>query len=133
MTADRTVREPARDLPVYAETEVLVVGGGPAGFAAAVSASRAGAEVTLVERYGHLGGLATGGLVIWYFLVNGFTYPGMEEMGERFNIPSMLYPEVSIRSLLPGPLAVFIATILASLYPIWHLRKLRPIEALQTV
>ncbi|MEN8206502.1 MAG: FtsX-like permease family protein [Pseudomonadota bacterium] len=90
-------------------------------------------ESAVLALTGMLIGMLTGGLVIWYFLVNGFTYPGMEEMGERFNIPSMLYPEVSIRSLLPGPLAVFIATILASLYPIWHLRKLRPIEALQTV
>jgi hypothetical protein len=60
-----TVREPARDTPVYAETDVLVVGGGPAGCAAAVAARRLGAEVLLVERYNHLGGLSTGGLVIW--------------------------------------------------------------------
>jgi 2-polyprenyl-6-methoxyphenol hydroxylase-like FAD-dependent oxidoreductase len=60
-----TVHEPARETPVYAETDVLVVGGGPAGCAAAVAARRLGAEVTLVERYNHLGGLSTGGLVIW--------------------------------------------------------------------
>ena len=57
--------EPARETPVHAETEVLVVGGGPAGCAAALAARRAGAEVLLVERYNHLGGLSTGGLVIW--------------------------------------------------------------------
>lgn len=57
--------EPARDIPVFAETDVLVVGGGPAGTAAAVAAGRMGADVTLVERYNHLGGLSTGGLVIW--------------------------------------------------------------------
>jgi hypothetical protein len=62
----RTVREPAREIPVHAVTGVLVVGGGPAGFAAALAARRAGAsEVLLVERYNHLGGLSTGGLVIW--------------------------------------------------------------------
>ena len=44
---------------------MLVVGGGPAGCAAAVAARRLGAKVTLVERYNHLGGLSTGGLVIW--------------------------------------------------------------------
>jgi hypothetical protein len=60
-----TVHEPPRDTPVHAETDVLVVGGGPAGCAAAIAARRAGARVTLVERYNHLGGLSTGGLVIW--------------------------------------------------------------------
>src|ERR1700688_2300635 len=61
----KTVLEPARDVPVFAETDVLVVGGGPAGTAAAIAAARLGAEVLLVERYNHLGGLSTGGLVIW--------------------------------------------------------------------
>ncbi len=63
--ASLTVTEPARETPVHAITQVLVVGGGPAGFAAALAARRAGAEVLLVERYNHLGGLSTGGLVIW--------------------------------------------------------------------
>jgi NADPH-dependent 2,4-dienoyl-CoA reductase/sulfur reductase-like enzyme len=61
----RTVTEPAREIPVHAVTEVLVVGGGPAGTAAALAARRAGADVLLVERANHLGGLSTGGLVIW--------------------------------------------------------------------
>jgi FAD dependent oxidoreductase len=61
----KTVREAARDIPVFAETDVLVVGGGPAGTAAAIAAARLGADVLLVERYNHLGGLSTGGLVIW--------------------------------------------------------------------
>jgi hypothetical protein len=61
----RTFREEARDTPIFSETDVLVVGGGPAGTAAAVSAARLGADVTLVERYNHLGGLSTGGLVLW--------------------------------------------------------------------
>jgi hypothetical protein len=61
----KTIAEPARDVPVFAETDVLVVGGGPAGTAAAVAAARLGADVMLVERYNHLGGLSTGGLVIW--------------------------------------------------------------------
>ncbi|MCK6451289.1 MAG: FAD-dependent oxidoreductase [Alphaproteobacteria bacterium] len=61
----RTYREAAREIPVLAETDVLVVGGGPAGTAAAIAAGRLGGEVMLVERYNHLGGLSTGGLVIW--------------------------------------------------------------------
>ena len=58
-------REPGRDIPIYRKCDVLVVGGGPSGTAAAVAAGRLGAEVTLLERYNHLGGLSTGGLVIW--------------------------------------------------------------------
>lgn len=59
-----TVSEPARETPVVAETDVLVVGGGSAGLAAAVAARRQGARAMLVERYGSLGGLATNGLII---------------------------------------------------------------------
>jgi 2-polyprenyl-6-methoxyphenol hydroxylase-like FAD-dependent oxidoreductase len=60
-----TVLEPAREIPVFDAVDVLVVGGGPAGTAAAVAAARRGARTMLVERHNHLGGLATGGLVIW--------------------------------------------------------------------
>ena len=56
--------QPAREIPVFHETDVVVVGGGPAGFAAALAASRAGAKVALVERYGSLGGLFTNGMVL---------------------------------------------------------------------
>ncbi|MGB9826606.1 MAG: FAD-dependent oxidoreductase, partial [Desulfofundulus sp.] len=45
------------DLPVLAETEVLVVGSGPAGLAAAIGAAREGVDVLLVERYGCFGGV----------------------------------------------------------------------------
>jgi len=58
------VSEPGRQTPVIAETDVLVVGGGPAGQAAATAAARAGAEVLLLERFGYLGGLASGGMVL---------------------------------------------------------------------
>lgn len=54
-----TITEPARTLPVYGEFDVVVVGGGPSGLAASVSAARHGAKVLLVERYGFLGGMGT--------------------------------------------------------------------------
>jgi len=60
----KTVEEPARQLEVYKEAEVVVVGGGPAGVSAAIAAARNGADTILIERFGHLGGMATGGLVI---------------------------------------------------------------------
>src|SRR5438270_13192247 len=58
------ITEAARETPVVAETDVLVVGGGPAGLCAAIAAARSGARVILTERYPHLGGLASGGEVI---------------------------------------------------------------------
>jgi len=55
----KTIEEPARRVPVYGEYEVVVLGGGPAGIAAAVAAARAGRRTLLVERYGFLGGMGT--------------------------------------------------------------------------
>jgi hypothetical protein len=63
--SSRIIHEPLQPVPVHTECDVLVVGGGPAGTAAAVAAARLGADVVLLERYNHLGGLSTGGLVIW--------------------------------------------------------------------
>ncbi|MEX0785705.1 MAG: FAD-dependent oxidoreductase [Dehalococcoidia bacterium] len=59
-----TVQVPAQRVPVVARCDVLVVGGGSAGIAAAIAACRQGADVVLVERYGYLGGLASGGLIV---------------------------------------------------------------------
>jgi hypothetical protein len=62
--SDLRVAPGAVDCDVVAKSDVVVVGGGPAGVAAAVSAARAGASVTLLERYAALGGLASGGMVL---------------------------------------------------------------------
>lgn len=58
----KTIHE-TKETPVVAECDVLVAGGGPAGMAAAVAAARHGAKTILIERYGYLGGMATGGIV----------------------------------------------------------------------
>ena len=64
MSSSEIVTRPATDVPVVATAGVVVVGGGPAGVAAAVSAARNGAPTILVERYPYLGGLASGGMVL---------------------------------------------------------------------
>ncbi|MFM6992034.1 MAG: FAD-dependent oxidoreductase [Rhodoferax sp.] len=90
--------EPARDIQVYRDCEVLVVGGGPSGTAAAAAAARMGADVALLERYNHLGGLSTGGLVIWIdrmndwagqLVIRGFA----EELFDRLPPGSVAGPE----------------------------------------
>ena len=58
------IRVEGDDVPVVADCDVVVVGAGPAGHCAAVSAARNGASVTLLERYHHLGGMASGGMVL---------------------------------------------------------------------
>jgi hypothetical protein len=64
MSTQETITEPASQARIAARSDVVVVGGGPAGFAAAVAARREGCSVTLVERYPFLGGLASGGMVL---------------------------------------------------------------------
>jgi hypothetical protein len=57
------ITEPPRETPVAGETDVLVVGGGPAGVGAALAAARTGARTAIVEHYGFLGGMWTAGLL----------------------------------------------------------------------
>ncbi|HWP50281.1 MAG TPA: FAD-dependent oxidoreductase [Clostridia bacterium] len=66
-------QEPSQNIPVQAECDILILGGGSAGHSAAIAAARAGAKnIILLERYGYMGGDVTGGYVImvpnlsWY-------------------------------------------------------------------
>ncbi len=77
----KTYTEPAREIPVIAETEVLVAGGGPAGIGAALGAARAGAKVMIVEQSNALGGMATSGMMSHWS--GGTDSPLREEIMKR--------------------------------------------------
>jgi ABC-type lipoprotein release transport system permease subunit len=78
-----------------------------------------------------VGVLLGGGLIVW-FGVHGFSYPGMDEMAERFNMPSRIYPQLQLVPLLLGPLIVYAGTLIASIYPAARLNWLQPVQAMRT-
>jgi len=65
----KVYHEPGRDIPVARHVDVVVVGGGPAGLAAAIASARNGASTVLLEQFGYLGGTATASLMA---CINGF-------------------------------------------------------------
>lgn len=111
----KTYTEPAHDIPITRNVDVLVIGGGPAGLAAAIASARQGAQTVLIERFGYLGGTATASLMA---CINGFrnqvepdttqTVRGIAEeivlqLKERDGLGKSPYPQKSY-STEPGQL-----------------------------
>ncbi len=90
-------------------------------------------ESVVMAITGFVLGAGAGILLTLYFNVYGFSYPGMAEIAAEFNMPSVIYPLINFTSVTLGPTIVLIATILAALYPAAHLRRLRPVDAMETV
>jgi ABC-type lipoprotein release transport system permease subunit len=88
-------------------------------------------ETALMGLLGMLLGAALGGVLTLYFTINGFAYPGMEELAANFNLPSRFYPRATLLTLFSGPLVVFVFTVLAALYPAIRLHWLQPVEAMR--
>lgn len=101
MTATTECHEPARTLPVSGRFDVVVVGGGIAGVAAALGAARTGVSVCLIEKLYGLGGLATLGNVIVYLpLCDGRgrqVMAGVTEELLRLSVEDVRYPNKSAR------------------------------------
>ena len=68
-----------------------------------------------------------------YFAYYGLSFEGMEEIASVYNMPSTLYPQISLESILIGPLVIFIFTIISALYPAIKIRKLQPVEAMRKI
>lgn len=89
-------------------------------------------EAALMALIGFALGLFLGWLLTLYFHANGFSYPGMEELAERFNLPGKMYPSITLGSMLLGPAVVFAFCLLAAVYPALRLFRLRPVDAMRT-
>ena len=88
-------------------------------------------ETALMGLLGLVLGALVGAAFTAWLGIRGFTMPGMEEMAAMFNLPSRIYPEVTLLTALIGPAVVFLFTLLASVYPAWRLRRLHPVEAMR--
>jgi ribulose 1,5-bisphosphate synthetase/thiazole synthase len=89
---------------VVGDVDVVVVGGGPSGVAAAISAARNGVKVTLVERYPYLGGMATGGLVLLLIEYDRYEYGILKENVERLvKLPNAIALPPRKRPWILGP------------------------------
>ena len=88
-------------------------------------------ETAIMGVIGLLFGALLGGLFTLWFSVNGFAYPGMDEMAAQFNLPARFYPQVTTLTLFAGPAVVFVFTLLAAVYPALRLNRLRPVDAMR--
>ena len=88
-------------------------------------------ETMLMALIGLVLGVFLGWLVAYYFNSVGFTYPGMEEVAAKFNLPGKMYPSVTFLSMMLGPTVVFLFCLLASIYPALRLFKLQPVDAMR--
>ena len=90
-------------------------------------------ETFIMSSLGLVIGAALGATLAYYLSIVGFSYPGMEEMAGKFNLPDRMYPSLSLLSILLGPGIVFFCSLLASVYPALRLFFLHPVSAMRAV
>lgn len=90
-------------------------------------------ETVMMASLGLIIGVALGSGLATYLHIYGFTYPGIEEMAAKFNVPEKLYPMLSPSAILLGPSIVFGGCILAAIYPAARIHALHPVKAMRKV
>ena len=90
-------------------------------------------ETSIMSTLGLAIGAGLGTVLAYYLSIVGFSYPGMEEMAGKFNLPDRMYPSLSLLSIFLGPGIVFLCSLLASLYPALRLFFLQPVSAMRAV
>jgi len=88
-------------------------------------------ETLLMALLGLLLGVLLGWALIIWLGHTGFSYPGMDEMASKFNVPEQFYPHATLLTLLLGPAIVFVGTLLAAVYPALRINWLQPVEAMR--
>lgn len=89
-------------------------------------------ETALMAGLGFALGVLLGAVITFYISIEGFSYPGMEEMAVKFNLPGRLYPSISLFTMMLGPAIVAIGSLLAAIYPALRLFRLSPIKAMHS-
>lgn len=89
-------------------------------------------ETGLLALLGLVLGVLLGGSLAAWLSHTGFTFPGMEDYAAQFNMDARIYPRLTFWSVMTGPLVIFIASLLASLYPALRLLGLKPLDAMRS-
>ena len=89
-------------------------------------------ESSLMGAIGLILGMIFGGALVLWLGHTGFTYPGLEEMAGKFNLPGRIYPQFSAVGLLMGPVILLLASMAASIYPALRIHWLEPVAAMRT-
>ncbi len=79
---------------------------------------------------GIVAGILIGCLVTLYFQVHGINLGGSAELLSQYGISGLIYPRLSLLSIMIGPCMVLAITFFAALYPALKVRSLRPVEAM---
>jgi putative ABC transport system permease protein len=78
-------------------------------------------------------GVGLGIGIAGFLSVSGFTYPGLKELMGQYGLPGLIYPQLSVTSVLIGPAVILVFILVAALYPALRIRRLEAVEAIHAV